>query len=159
MRSPLLERDRQRLAGVHPDLVRVVERARLAVPFIVVEGLRSRERQDRRVAIGASRTLNSRHLTGHAVDLAYWLDDGDGAPETGEVRWDWPLYHKIAAAMKTAAKELETKIVCGADWKRFGVVIQPTIVFVDRNGKMTSKIGPSTAASLEKSLKTLAAKR
>ncbi len=47
----------------------------------------------------------------------------------------------------------------GAVWKRFGVVIQPTIVFVDRKGKMTSKIGPSTSASLEKSLKTLAAKR
>ena len=45
MRSPLTTRDQQRLAGVHPDLVRVVERARLAVPFIVVEGLRSRERQ------------------------------------------------------------------------------------------------------------------
>jgi peptidoglycan L-alanyl-D-glutamate endopeptidase CwlK len=45
MRSPLSIRDHQRLAGVHPDLVRVVERARLAVPFIVVEGLRSRERQ------------------------------------------------------------------------------------------------------------------
>ena len=88
MRSPLLERDRQRLAGVHADLLRVVERARLAIPFIVVEGLRTRERQARLVAIGASRTMNSRHLTGHAVDLAYWLDDGDGAPEGGEIRWD-----------------------------------------------------------------------
>ena len=45
MRSPLSIRDHQRLAGVHPDLVRVVERARLAVGFIVVEGLRTRERQ------------------------------------------------------------------------------------------------------------------
>jgi peptidoglycan L-alanyl-D-glutamate endopeptidase CwlK len=98
MRSPLLDRDRLRLAGAHPDLVRVVERARLTIPFIVVEGLRSRERQERLVAIGASRTLNSRHLTGHAVDLAYWLDDGDGAPEAGEVRWDWPLARKIATA-------------------------------------------------------------
>jgi hypothetical protein len=60
MRSPLLDRDRLRLAGVHPELIRVVERARLAVPFIVVEGLRSRERQERLVAIGASQTLNSR---------------------------------------------------------------------------------------------------
>jgi hypothetical protein len=35
--------------------------------------------------------MNSRHLTGHAVDLGYWLDDGDGVPENGEIRWDWPL--------------------------------------------------------------------
>ena len=119
MRAPLLERDRQRLAGVHPDLVRVVERARLAVPFIVVEGLRSRERQERLVAIGASRTLASRHLTGHAVDLAYWLDDGDGAPEAGEVRWDWPLYRQMATAMKAAAADESVVLVWGGDWKSF----------------------------------------
>lgn len=47
----------------------------------------------------------------------------------------------------------------GAVWKRFGVIIQPTIVFVDRKGKITTKIGPSTASSLEKTLKTLAVKR
>jgi len=102
MRSPLTIRDHQRLAGVHPDLVRVVERARLAVPFIVVEGLRSKERQAKLVQAGASRTMNSRHITGHAVDLAYWLDDGDGVPGSGEVRWDWPLARKLAAAMKAA---------------------------------------------------------
>ena len=47
----------------------------------------------------------------------------------------------------------------GAVWKRFGVIIQPTLVFVDRRGRITTKIGPSTASSLEKNLKTLAAKR
>jgi thiol-disulfide isomerase/thioredoxin len=47
----------------------------------------------------------------------------------------------------------------GAVWKRFGVVIQPTLVFVDKTGKITTKIGPSTASSLEKNLKTLVAKR
>ena len=119
MRSPFTTRDQQRLAGLHPDLVRVVERARLAVPLIVVEGLRTRERQEQLVAIGASRTLNSRHLTGHAVDLAYWLDDGDGVPEQGEVRWDWPLAHKLAAAMKAAAAAEGVALVWGGDWKSF----------------------------------------
>ena len=119
MRSPLLDRDRLRLAGVHPELIRVVERARLAVPFIVVEGLRSRERQERLVAIGASQTLNSRHLTGHAVDLAYWLDDGDGTPEAGEIRWDWSLYRQLATAMKAAAAEEGVALAWGGDWKSF----------------------------------------
>lgn len=119
MRSPLTDRDRLRLAGVHPDLVRVVERARLAAPFIVVEGLRTKERQAKLVAAGASRTMNSRHLTGHAVDLAYWLDDGDGLPEAGEVRWDWPLAAKIAAAMKSAAAEEGVALVWGGDWASF----------------------------------------
>ena len=119
MRSPLLDRDRLRLVGVHPDLVRVVERARLAAPFIVVEGLRSRERQAQLVKVGASRTMNSRHLTGHAVDLAYWLDDADGRPEMGEVRWDWPLARVIAAAMRAAAAEESVALVWGGDWKSF----------------------------------------
>lgn len=115
----LLARDRERLIGVHPDLVRVVERARATVPFIVTEGLRTPERQAALVEAGASRTLKSRHLTGHAVDLAYWLDDGDGDPEAGEARWDWPLYAQIAAAMKAAAQAEGVKLVWGGDWPRF----------------------------------------
>ncbi|HEV7266152.1 MAG TPA: M15 family metallopeptidase [Falsiroseomonas sp.] len=119
MTAALLRRDRERLAGVHPDLVRVVERARGTAPFIVIEGVRSSERQARLVAIGASRTIDSRHLTGHAVDLAYWLDDGDGVPEHGEIRWDWPLYRGLATAMKAAASELRVAILWGGDWSSF----------------------------------------
>ena len=119
MLSPLTARDHARLAGLHSDLVRVVERARLAVPFMVVEGLRTRERQAKLVAIGASRTMNSRHLTGHAVDLVYWLDDGDGVPETGEIRWDWPLARQVAVAMKAAAQEEDVTLVWGGDWPSF----------------------------------------
>jgi len=115
----LLPRDRARLAGVHPDLVRIVERARRSAPFIVTEGVRTRERQAQLLAAGASRTMNSRHLTGHAVDLAYWLDDGDGAVGQGEIRWDWPLYEQLGAAMKAAAKELGVPIVWGGDWASF----------------------------------------
>lgn len=102
-----------RLQGVHPDLVKVVHRAieLSTVDFTVLEGLRTLERQKTLVAAGASKTMNSRHLTGHAVDLGAWVD--------GQVRWDWPLYHQIAAAMKAAAKELKIPIVCGADWKSF----------------------------------------
>jgi peptidoglycan L-alanyl-D-glutamate endopeptidase CwlK len=106
-------RSKQRLKGVHDDLVRVVERAIeiTTVDFTVLEGLRTPERQKALYESGASQTLNGRHITGHAVDLGAWVD--------GEVRWDWPLYHKIAAAMKEAAKQLDIKIVCGADWKSF----------------------------------------
>ena len=115
----LLPRDHERLKGVHPDLVQVVQVARQFTPFIVLEGLRTPARQARLVAEGASRTLNSRHLTGHAVDLGYWLDDGDGIPENGEVRWDWPLYHKQARWLKDVAADLQVPIICGADWKNF----------------------------------------
>jgi len=107
------ERSQLRLKGVHPDLVRVVEHAIdiSAVDFTVLEGLRTPERQKLLRDSGASQTLNSRHITGHAVDLGAFVD--------GEVRWDWPLYHKIAAAMKQAAQELKVAIVWGGDWRTF----------------------------------------
>lgn len=113
MTYQLSARSRLRLQGVHPDLVRVVERALELSPvdFMVVEGLRTKERQRELVAKGASQTMNSRHLTGHAVDLAPWID--------GMVRWDWPAFRPIIAAMRQAAKELGVPVIHGADWKSF----------------------------------------
>ena len=106
-------RSLERLKGVHQDLVKVVKRAiqLTEVDFGVTEGVRAIEKQREYVAKGASKTMNSRHLTGHAVDLVAYI----GA----EVRWDWPLFHKIAAAMKSAAKELGVAIVWGGDWASF----------------------------------------
>lgn len=107
------QRSKLRLKGVHPDLVKVVERAIeiSTVDFTVLEGLRTPERQKALVEAGASETLNSRHITGHAVDLGAWVGD--------EVRWDWPLYHKIAAAMKDASKQVNVPIKWGGDWRNF----------------------------------------
>jgi len=106
-------RSQSRLKGVHPDLVKVVKRAIeiSTVDFAVLEGVRSKARQEQLVAAGASQTMNSRHLTGHAVDL--------GAMVSGTVRWDWPLYFKVADAMKEAAKELNVALVWGGDWRTF----------------------------------------
>ena len=109
----LSKKSLDRLTGVHPDLVRVVKRAIEITPvdFAVLEGVRSKARQEQLVKAGASQTMNSRHLTGHAVDL--------GAYVSGSVRWDWPLYHKIADAVKQAAAELGVPIGWGGDWRKF----------------------------------------
>jgi peptidoglycan L-alanyl-D-glutamate endopeptidase CwlK len=107
------KRSLERLSGVHPDLVKVVKRAIeiTKVDFSVTEGLRTKERQAKLVAAGASQTMKSRHITGHAVDIAAWIGR--------EVRWDWPLYAEIAKAMKQAAKELDVPIIWGGDWVSF----------------------------------------
>ncbi len=109
-------RSKMRLNGVHPDLVKVVERAIqiTTVDFTVLEGVRSVERQRKLLEAGSSWTMNSRHIPGpdgyaKAVDLGAWVDD--------QVDWSWPLYMEIAKAMKTAAKELKVPIVSGVDWK------------------------------------------
>lgn len=108
----LSERSRARLKGVHPALIGVVEAAILKTPvdFMVTEGLRTPTRQAALVRAGASRTLNSRHITGHAVDVAALID--------GVVRWDWPLYPRIAEAVKAAAKDQGVALVWGGDWPR-----------------------------------------
>lgn len=109
---------RKRLQGVHPDLVKVVERAIeiSEIDFTVLEGVRSVATQKKYVASGASKTMKSRHIPApngyaHAVDL--------GALLNGKVNWSWPLYHKIAAAMKQSALELKIPIEWGGDWKSF----------------------------------------
>ena len=86
-------------------------KARERMNFIVTEGIRSKERQAELVRKGASQTMNSRHLTGHAVDLACVVGT--------EVRWDWPLYNKLGAHVKAVAAELGVPIVWGGDWVSF----------------------------------------
>ncbi len=105
----LTARDRERLRGVHPDLIRVVERARRDVEFYVSEGVRSVERQRELVARGASRTMNSRHLTGHAVDL-YPVSD---VPVPAMTARDLA---PVVSAMKRAALVEGVPMVHGADW-------------------------------------------
>ncbi len=106
-------RSEQCLTGVHPDLVRVVRRALQlsTVDFIITEGLRDQKRQEQLVSSGASKTMNSRHLTGHAIDVAPVI--------AGQVRWDWPPFHDIAAAMKQAASEEGVPLIWGGDWRTF----------------------------------------
>ena len=74
MAFKLSQRSMNNLEGVHEDLVRVVKRALeiTEVDFMVLEGLRSVTRQAELVKSGASTTMNSRHLSGKAVDQCHW---------------------------------------------------------------------------------------
>ena len=113
MSFKLGKRSLSNLEGVHPDLVKVVNRAieLTQVDFTVIEGLRTKERQAQLLKEKKTTTSNSRHLTGHAVDLAAWVDN--------TISWDWKYYYQIADAMKKASKELNVSIDWGGDWKRF----------------------------------------
>jgi peptidoglycan L-alanyl-D-glutamate endopeptidase CwlK len=107
------KRSLDRLKGVHPDLVKVMKRAIgcSTIDFTVLEGVRTLETQKKYFASGATRTMNSRHLTGHAVDIAPLID--------GKVRWDWPLYYKIAEVVKKAAADEGVPVTWGGDWRSF----------------------------------------
>lgn len=107
------DRSYRNLRGVRPELIAVatLALARSEIDFVVTEGLRSHQRQMDLVKEGASRTLDSRHLTGHAIDVAALSD--------GKIVWDWPACERIAAAFKSAAADLGIAIVWGGDWPGF----------------------------------------
>lgn len=106
-------RSLRNLKGIHPDLRRVIDRALQESPldFIVIEGLRTRERQAKLVASGDSQTMNSRHITGHAVDLLPIGPNG--------ASFAWPLYHKLGPAVKAAARKEGVDLEWGGDWRSF----------------------------------------
>lgn len=115
MAFALGKRSLERLQGVHPDLVKVVKLAisRSDVDFTVIEGVRSREKQAENVRKGVSQTMNSRHLTGHAVDIAPLVN--------GQIPWnDKSYFNKQAQLMLACAEELGIAIRWGGDWNENG---------------------------------------
>ena len=101
----------ERLKGVHPDLVKIIEEAIKESPldFSITEGLRTPERQQQLFNEGKSQTLRSRHITGHAVDIAVLID--------GKITWEFPKYQLVSDHIKIVAKSLNIPIVWGGDWK------------------------------------------
>jgi len=108
----LSNRSIKRLRGVHEDLCLVVNQAIILseVDFFVISGVRTKEEQQILFDNKATGILNSRHLTGHAVDL--------GALVGNKASWAWPHYYLIADAMKEAAAQVNVIIEWGGDWKK-----------------------------------------
>ncbi|SEB54556.1 Muramidase (phage lambda lysozyme) [Nitratireductor aquibiodomus] len=102
------------LRSIKPDLQKVVKRAQelSQIKFVIGSGKRDAELQKKAVKWGWSKTQDSDHLHGGAVDL--WPLDEDGA-----VVFDKKLQTQIVKAMREAANELGVKLDIGADWKSF----------------------------------------
>jgi peptidoglycan L-alanyl-D-glutamate endopeptidase CwlK len=104
---------KEKLIGVNPKLVKVVELAiqRCPVDFKVIDGVRTQTRQQELFNQGKSRTLKSKHIVGKAVDVVALIN--------GKTDWSWKYYEIIAETMKQAAKDLDTPIEWGGDWATF----------------------------------------
>ena len=109
----LSDRSMDKLVGVHSDLVSIVYRAiqTTEIDFGVSEGLRSLETQKEYLDKGVTTTLNSRHLSGHAVDVFAYVG--------GVARWEMPLYAKIHNAFTSASQELGIPVEWGGGWSSF----------------------------------------
>lgn len=119
-------RSRENLAGVHPDLVAVMEAAaeKPPVPFTIIEGPRTRARQRELVDEGVSWTMNSRHIPARfdgvdgevaaAVDV---VPDADAAKPGLQLDWDdWGAFRRIARHILDVAEKRGVQIVWGGSW-------------------------------------------
>lgn len=98
------------LYGVHPDLIAVARLAlaKSSVDFSVVDGLRTKAQQMENIEKGVSWTMNSRHLTGHAIDVYPWVD---GATSHANEH-----YAEVARAFFEAAETLGVHLSWGGEW-------------------------------------------
>ena len=105
----LSKRSMKELIGVHPILAFAVVRAIEITEqdFMVLDGLRTQAEQDKLVARGVSKTNNSYHLYGLAVDLVAYVD--------GKPSWDPKYYNAIAVAMKRVIEKYALPIEWGYD--------------------------------------------
>lgn len=114
-------RSENNLIGVNPVLVEVARRALeiTEVDFIVIEGLRSPERQQELYKSGKSKTLKSNHLIGDAIDVI-----------PVKTTWDVEEFRPVLRAFATAASELGVKLRFGVNWKN-NPDLPPSSSFID----------------------------
>lgn len=112
------ERSEDRMRGLHPKLIKTAERALsygildLTVPQY--GGLRTTNEQKRLVKIGASKTMNSKHLVqsdnyAHAIDLAPYPIDWANIEK----------FQVMATLMFKASSEEGLVLNWGGHWPRF----------------------------------------
>ena len=120
------DRSASNLVGVKGALVNVAIKALgwSDVDFAVTDGVRTIEEQRALVACGASRTMDSKHLTGDAIDLVPFVGD--------KLRWELPVICTMAAAVRAAAVDLGVKLRWGGAWDlEFTATIGAPIDVVD----------------------------
>lgn len=109
----LSQRSVNKLEGVHEDLVKVITEAIKTSPidFGITSGLRTVTEQQKLVKEGKSRTMNSRHLSGHAVDVVCYFN--------GKVTWEWKYYELLAGHILGVAAKLNIPLIWGGSWATF----------------------------------------
>lgn len=99
-----------KLEGIHPDLHKLCMAAIdfSYMDFGIIEGLRTKDRQAHLVKDGKSQTMNSRHITGHAIDFMPYYQ--------GKYLDAWPYFYPVADAFAAVSKTLNIPIVWGSSW-------------------------------------------
>ena len=101
---------KERLKGVKPKLVNVLNELVKIMDVTIIEGLRTEARQKELVAQGKSKTKYSKHLQGKAVDLAPY-----------PINWkDRERFHYMGGMVRGIGKQMGVRIRWGGDWDSDG---------------------------------------
>ena len=94
------------LKGVNTKLVNVLNQTIKHFDFSVIEGLRSLETQKEYIDKGVSKTMDSKHLVGRAVDIAPYPVDYDNIKR----------FIYLGGFILGVASQLGVKLRWGMDW-------------------------------------------
>jgi len=106
------KRSRERLKGVDSRLVNVLNELIKIMDVTIIEGLRTKERQEELVAQGASKTKYSKHIEGRAVDVAPYPVDWE----------DRERFHYMGGMIRGIGKQMGVNIRWGGDWDSDGEI-------------------------------------
>ena len=106
------KRSKSRLKGVDARLVNVLNQLIKIMDVTIIEGLRSKERQEQLLAQGKTKTRFSKHIEGKAVDLAPYPIDWE----------DRERFHYMGGMLRGIGHQLGLKIRWGGDWDSDGEI-------------------------------------
>ena len=104
------KRSRERLKGVKPELIFILNELIKIMDVTIIEGLRSKERQEQLLAQGKTKTKYSKHIEGKAVDLAPYPIDWE----------DREMFHYMGGMLRGLGKAMGVNIRWGGDWDSDG---------------------------------------
>ena len=104
------KRSKERLRGVDTRLVNVLNELIKIMDVTIIEGLRSKQRQEKLLKEGKTKTKFSKHIEGKAVDLAPYPIDWE----------DRDRFHYMGGMIRGIAKQLNINVRWGGDWDSDG---------------------------------------
>jgi peptidoglycan LD-endopeptidase CwlK len=110
----------QRLKVVHPDLVKVFNKAMATLPFdvTVVQTERSAAEQRANLKKGVSQTTHSRHVLKNNICGKICAIDAAPRLRDGSIPWKrLDMFQAMNTAMMAAAKSLSLTVEWGGNWK------------------------------------------
>jgi len=106
------KRSKERLKGVDSRLVNILNELVKIMDVTIIEGLRTKERQEELVSQGKSQTKFSKHIEGRAVDLAPYPVDWE----------DRERFHYMGGMIRGIGKQMGVNVRWGGDWDSDGEI-------------------------------------